>query len=61
MPGLSSEMAVTNAICAIVIVGAMPEAGLSVGDTRFFCPVALALSAISVFGGFRRAYLPRIN
>src|SRR5258706_7911188 len=46
-------MAVTNAISAIVIVGAMLAAGLTVGDTgKFFGTVAVALAAVNVFGGF---------
>jgi H+-translocating NAD(P) transhydrogenase subunit alpha len=38
-------MAVTNAISAIVIVGAMLAVGLTVG-------VAVLLAAVNVFGGF---------
>jgi H+-translocating NAD(P) transhydrogenase subunit alpha len=46
-------MAVTNAISAIVIVGAMLAAGLTVGATgKFFGTVAVALAAVNVFGGF---------
>ncbi|AJZ58557.1 MULTISPECIES: NAD(P) transhydrogenase subunit alpha [Paraburkholderia] len=46
-------MAVTNAISAIVIVGAMLAAGLTVGDTgKFFGTLAVALAAVNVFGGF---------
>nr|WP_057929620.1 NAD(P) transhydrogenase subunit alpha [Burkholderia ambifaria] len=46
-------MAVTNAISAIVIVGAMLAAGLTVGSTgKFFGTVAVALAAVNVFGGF---------
>ena len=39
-------MAVTNAISAIIIVGAMLAAGLTTGT------VAVALAAVNVFGGF---------
>ncbi|MGV2291255.1 NAD(P) transhydrogenase subunit alpha [Trinickia violacea] len=45
-------MAVTNAISAIVIVGAMLAAGLTVGPGKFFGTVAVALAAVNVFGGF---------
>src|ERR1700710_608060 len=46
-------MAVTNAISAIVIVGAMLAAGLTVGFSgKFFGTVAVALAAVNVFGGF---------
>jgi H+-translocating NAD(P) transhydrogenase subunit alpha len=46
-------MAVTNAISAIVIIGAMLAAGLTVGDTgKFFGTLAVALAAVNVFGGF---------
>jgi NAD(P) transhydrogenase subunit alpha len=46
-------MAVTNAISAIVIVGAMLAAGLTVGGTgKFFGTLAVALAAVNVFGGF---------
>jgi NAD(P) transhydrogenase subunit alpha len=46
-------MAVTNAISAIVIVGAMLAAGLTVGVTgKFFGTLAVALAAVNVFGGF---------
>ena len=46
-------MAVTNAISAIVIVGAMLAAGLTVGGTgKFFGTIAVALAAVNVFGGF---------
>jgi H+-translocating NAD(P) transhydrogenase subunit alpha len=46
-------MAVTNAISAIVIVGAMLAVGLTVGSTgKFFGTVAVALAAVNVFGGF---------
>ena len=46
-------MAVTNAISAIVIVGAMLAAGLTEGLTgRVAGTVAVALAAVNVFGGF---------
>jgi H+-translocating NAD(P) transhydrogenase subunit alpha len=46
-------MAVTNAISAIVIVGAMLAAGLTVGVTgKFFGTLAVLLAAVNVFGGF---------
>jgi NAD(P) transhydrogenase subunit alpha len=46
-------MAVTNAISAIVIVGAMLAAGLTVGHTsKFFGTAAVVLAAVNVFGGF---------
>ena len=46
-------MAVTNAISAIVIVGAMLAVGLTVGGTgKFFGTLAVALAAVNVFGGF---------
>ena len=46
-------MAVTNAISAIVIVGAMLAAGLTEGLTgRVAGTVAVLLAAINVFGGF---------
>ncbi|WP_095054960.1 NAD(P) transhydrogenase subunit alpha [Pseudomonas sp. Irchel s3b2] len=48
-------MAVTNAISAIVIVGAMLAAALTVtplGKTMGTLAVALALAAVNVFGGF---------
>ena len=46
-------MAVTNAISAIVIVGAMLAAALTVGVTgKFFGTLAVALAAVNVFGGF---------
>ena len=46
-------MAVTNAISAIGIVGAMLAAGLTVGSQgEFFGTVAVALAAVNVFGGF---------
>ncbi|HIE4194970.1 MULTISPECIES: NAD(P) transhydrogenase subunit alpha [Burkholderia] len=46
-------MAVTNAISAIVIVGAMLAAGLtSSGLGRTAGVLAVALAAVNVFGGF---------
>ena len=46
-------MAVTNAISAIVIVGAMLAAGLTIGVAgKTFGAVAVALAAVNVFGGF---------
>ncbi|MGO4581407.1 NAD(P) transhydrogenase subunit alpha [Cupriavidus sp. 2TAF22] len=46
-------MAVTNAISAIVIVGAMLAAGLTEDTTgRLMGTLALALAAVNVFGGF---------
>ncbi|MDP9045198.1 MAG: NAD(P) transhydrogenase subunit alpha [Pseudomonadota bacterium] len=46
-------MAVTNAISAIVIVGAMLAAGLTVGGVgKAFGVLAVALAAVNVFGGF---------
>ena len=46
-------MAVTNAISAIVIVGAMLAAGLTEGPVgKTFGVLAVALAAVNVFGGF---------
>lgn len=46
-------MAVTNAISAIVIVGAMLAAGLTEGTlAKTMGVVAVALAAVNVFGGF---------
>jgi NAD(P) transhydrogenase subunit alpha len=46
-------MAVTNAISAIVIVGAMLAAALTVtGVAKTFGTLAVALAAVNVFGGF---------
>lgn len=46
-------MAVTNAISAIVIVGAMLATGLTVGGAgKVFGTAAVALAAVNVFGGF---------
>lgn len=53
-PALHTPLiAVTNAISAIVIVGAMLAAALTVGTTgKVFGTVAVALAAVNVFGGF---------
>ena len=46
-------MAVTNAVSAIIIVGAMLAAGLTEGLTgRVAGTLAVALAAVNVFGGF---------
>ncbi|KJK22194.1 NAD(P) transhydrogenase [Burkholderiaceae bacterium 16] len=46
-------MAVTNAISAIIIVGAMLAAGLTEGTTgRVMGALAVGLAAVNVFGGF---------
>lgn len=46
-------MAVTNAISAIVIVGAMLAAALTEGaPAKIFGVLAVALAAVNVFGGF---------
>ena len=46
-------MAVTNAISAIIIVGAMLAAGLTEGLTgQVMGTIAVALAAVNVFGGF---------
>ncbi len=46
-------MAVTNAISAIVIVGAMLAAALTEGPVgKSFGVLAVALAAVNVFGGF---------
>ena len=46
-------MAVTNAISAIIIVGAMLAAGLTEGITgQVAGTLAVALAAVTVFGGF---------
>ena len=46
-------MAVTNAISAIVIVGAMLAAALTETDAgKFMGTLAVALAAVNVFGGF---------
>ena len=46
-------MAVTNAISAIIIVGAMLAAALTTGPVgKTFGVLAVALAAVNVFGGF---------
>ncbi|HUH60720.1 MAG TPA: NAD(P) transhydrogenase subunit alpha [Candidimonas sp.] len=46
-------MAVTNAISAIIIVGAMLAAALTEGSlARYMGVFAVALAAVNVFGGF---------
>ena len=46
-------MAVTNAISAIIIVGAMLAAGLTTGIVgQVTGTLAVALAAVNVFGGF---------
>ncbi len=46
-------MAVTNAISAIVIVGAMLAAALTEGSfAKFMGVAAVALAAVNIFGGF---------
>ncbi len=46
-------MAVTNAVSAIIIVGAMLAAGLTEGLTgQVAGTLAVALAAVNVFGGF---------
>ena len=46
-------MAVTNAISAIIIVGAMLAAGLTEGPVgQIAGTLAVALAAVNVFGGF---------
>ena len=46
-------MAVTNAISAIVIVGAMLAAGLTeTGFARTMGVLAVALASVNIFGGF---------
>ena len=46
-------MAVTNAISAIVIVGAMLAAALTENSlSRYMGVLAVALAAVNVFGGF---------
>jgi len=46
-------MAVTNAISAIIIVGAMLAAALTEGGlARTMGVIAVALAAVNVFGGF---------
>lgn len=46
-------MAITNAISAIIIVGAMLATVLTVNSTSKFCgALAVLLAAVNVFGGF---------
>ena len=46
-------MAVTNAVSAIIIVGAMLAAALTEGAVgQFMGTLAVALAAVNVFGGF---------
>ena len=46
-------MAVTNAISAIVVVGAMLAAALTTGGfAKFMGVAAVALAAVNIFGGF---------
>ena len=46
-------MAVTNAVSAIIIVGAMLAAALTTGTIgQFMGTLAVALAAVNVFGGF---------
>ncbi len=46
-------MAVTNAISAIIVVGAMLAAALTVGHLgKFMGTMAVALAAVNIFGGF---------
>ncbi|MFO1285177.1 MAG: proton-translocating transhydrogenase family protein [Rubrivivax sp.] len=46
-------MAVTNAISAIVVVGAMLAAALTVGPVgKVMGVAAVALAAVNIFGGF---------
>ena len=46
-------MAVTNAVSAILIVGAMLAAALTTGPVgQFMGTLAVALAAVNVFGGF---------
>ncbi len=46
-------MAVTNALSAVVIVGAMLAAALTSGDlSRWMGTAAVALAAVNIFGGF---------
>ena len=46
-------MAVTNAVSAIIIVGAMLAAALTEGPVgQFMGTLAVALAAVNVFGGF---------
>ena len=46
-------MAVTNALSAVIIVGAMLAAALTTSDlSRWMGTAAVALAAVNVFGGF---------
>ncbi len=46
-------MALTNALSAVIIVGAMLAAALTVSDlSRWMGTAAVALAAVNVFGGF---------
>jgi H+-translocating NAD(P) transhydrogenase subunit alpha len=46
-------MAVTNAISAIIVVGAMLAAALTHGPLgKFMGTMAVALAAVNIFGGF---------
>lgn len=46
-------MAVTNAISAIIVVGAMLAAALTVGTLgKVMGTLAVALAAVNIFGGF---------
>ena len=46
-------MAVTNALSAVVIVGAMLAAALTIGAVgKTFGVLAVALAAVNIFGGF---------
>ena len=46
-------MAVTNALSAVIIVGAMLAAALTASDlSRWMGTAAVALAAVNVFGGF---------
>ena len=46
-------MAVTNALSAVIIVGAMLAAALTTSDlSRWMRTAAVALAAVNIFGGF---------
>ena len=46
-------MAVTNAISAIIVVGAILAAGLTEGPTgQIFGTLAVAFASVNIFGGF---------
>jgi H+-translocating NAD(P) transhydrogenase subunit alpha len=46
-------MAVTNALSAVIIVGAMLAAALTTSDlSRWMGTAAVALAAVNIFGGF---------